>query len=134
MCRVGWCLLVLILTGCGPSAPVPVAVKGTVTLDGVPLPEGRISFITPGQVPEMLDVKDGRFEGKVKPGKKRVEVGAYRPTRIPDHIPASMRAMMKDGKENYLPPRYHSESTLDAEVVERGENDFPFELTSREKD
>src|ERR1700733_7723987 len=106
MCRVGWCLLALILAGCGPKTPVPVPVKGTVTLDGNPLPEGRISFITPGQVPEMLDVKDGRFEGKVKPGKKRVEVGAYRPTRIPDHIPASMRAMMKDGKENYLPPRY----------------------------
>jgi hypothetical protein len=117
--------------GCGPRPIVPVPVKGTVSLDNKPLAEGRISFITPGQVPELIDIKDGKFEGKVKPGEKRVEIAAYHPYRIPASVPKSMHALMADGKENYLPRRYHSESTLVETVNETGDNEFRFDLTSK---
>ena len=125
-------LILLVVIGCGPKGPVSVPVRGTVTFDGKPLAEGKISFITPGRVPEMMDVKDGKFEGKVKTGKKRVEVAAYRPVRIPPEYPEYLRAQMKsgNGKENLLPNKYHSESTLEADVTEKGENDFKFDLTS----
>jgi hypothetical protein len=129
-CRLAPGLALLILAGCGPQEPYPVPVKGTVTLDGKPLAEGKISFITPGQVPEVLDVKDGRIDGKVKWGEKRVEVAAYRPVTITPNIPANVRALMKDGKENYLPRNYHRDSILKADVKERGDNAFTFALTS----
>ena len=32
--------------GCGPSAPTTVKVSGTVTFDGKPLEEGRVTFIS----------------------------------------------------------------------------------------
>ena len=127
-CFLGISLLLLV--GCGPRVVLPVPVRGTVTLDGKPLREGQISFITPGQVPEILDVEDGRFEGDVKPGEKRVEIAAYRPLRIPADVPASMRLLMEGGKENYLPARYHSNSTLTETVHEAGDSEFQFTLTS----
>jgi hypothetical protein len=124
-------ILLLLVTGCGPRPLVPVPVKGTVTLDGKPLQEGQISFITPGQVPEILPISEGSFSGEVKPGEKRIEIAAYRPVRIPKDVPASLRPLMQGGKENYLPARYHRDSILTETVRDRGDNEFQFALTSK---
>jgi hypothetical protein len=121
----------LILAGCGPREPVPVPVRGTVTLDGAPLAEGKISFITPGQVPETIDITNGTFDGMAKWGQRRVEIAAYRPYRIPPDVPKSMHPLMKDGKENYLPTKYHRDSELTADVKAEGPNEFTFALTSK---
>ena len=122
--------VLLVLFGCG-RAPVPVPVQGTVTLDGKPLAEGKIFFIFAGKVPESLDVKDGRYAGKVLPGARRVEIAAYRLKEIPADIPKSMHALIEPGRENYLPDRYHRDSDLTANVTAAGENDFTFTLVSR---
>jgi hypothetical protein len=124
-------VVALALGGCGPKVITPVPVQGTVSLDNKPLAEGRITFITPGQVPELLEIVDGRFEGQVKPGEKRVEIAAYRPVRIPPQVPKSMHSLIEPGEENYLPARYHSNSTLVETVKESGGNEFRFELTSK---
>lgn len=124
-------ILVVLLVGCGPRPLVPVPVKGTVTLDGKPLKEGQVSFITPGQVPEIVPVVDGNFSGVVKPGEKRIEIAAYRPVRIPPDVPASLRPLMEGGKENYLPARYHRDSTLTETVRDQGDSEFQFTLTSK---
>jgi len=124
-------LLAIILSGCGPKVPVPVPVHGKVTLDGKPLAEGQIVFITPGQVPEFIDIRDGTYDGRAKWGPRRVEVAAYRPYQIPADIPKSMHALMEGGKENYLPDRYHTKSTLTAEILADGPNEFNFELSSK---
>lgn len=126
-------LLLMTLVGCGPGAVVPVPVKGTVNLDGAPLLEGRIFFITPGLTPELIDIKDGSFAGQVKPGVKRVEIAAYRPVTIPPDVTPGVAELMKDGKENYLPARYHSKSTLEETVKPDGPNEFTFDLTSNEE-
>jgi hypothetical protein len=123
-------ILLFLVFGCGPKELVPVPVHGTVTLDGKPLREGKISFIIPGQVPKVLDVEDGQFVGEVKPGEQRVEIAAYRPYRIPPDAPASLRPLMEGGKENYLPARYHRDSTRMETVRETGDNEFQFTLTS----
>lgn len=128
-----WCCLsfvALSFLGCGPREPVPVPVHGSVTVDGKPLAEGKIFFIFLGKVPEILDIRDGRFEGKVLPGERRVEIAAYRPYQIPPDVPQSMHALMEGGKENFLPLRYHRNSILKAEVKDAEENAFRFELTS----
>lgn len=118
------------LCGCGSNEPYPVEVRGTVTLDDKPLDDGVISFITLGQVPESIEIKKGVFQGKVKWGQRRVEFAAYRPFQIPASIPESMHALMKDGKENYLPEQYHVKSEITVLVNQRGVNEFPFALKS----
>jgi hypothetical protein len=133
MPRILVSITLFVLAGCGPAAVKPVPVTGTVTLDGKPLQEGRISFITPGQVPELIEIEEGRFEGMAKPGVRRVEIAAYRPVRIGPEVPEAIRPLMKDGKENYLPARYHRNSELTQTVAESGDNDFRFDLTSKKK-
>ena len=118
----------MVLLGCGPKEPFPVSVSGVVKLEGKPLVAGRISFITPGKVPEILEIVDGRFSGKVMTGERRVEIAAYRPYQIPADIPKSMHALMKDGKENYLPEKYSRNSELTANVKDMGNNEFTFDL------
>jgi hypothetical protein len=129
-CWQAFFAVLLFVAGCGPKEPYPVPVEGTIALDGKPLAEGTISFITPGKVPEIVDVKAGRFAGKVKWGERRVEIAAYRPYQIPPEAPKHLHELMKSGKENYLPQRYHRQSTLTAQVKESGDNTYKFELTS----
>lgn len=124
-------LAVLLSAGCEPKGPYPVPVKGTVTLDGKPLAEGVISFVDLGDVPELIDVKDGVFNGRAKWGQRRIEIAAYRPYQIPKEVPESMHALMQGGKENYLPERYHLKSELTAEVTKNGPNEFSFAVTSK---
>jgi len=130
------CILIpflILFAGCGPKEPIPVAVSGTVNLDGKPLVEGKISFITSGKVPEILDIANGRYEGKVLTGERRVEIAAYRPYQIPPEVPKSMHPLMEGGKENYLLEKYHRESILTASVQPTGANEFVFNLVSKEK-
>ncbi len=114
------------LTGCSKSEVQPVAVSGTVNLDGKPLDDGSITLIGEGGVPpEILPVKNGKFEGQAKPGKKRVEISAFRPgkkTKMGDE-------WIEGGPENYLPPRFNTESKLTAEVTASGLNPNKFDVT-----
>lgn len=63
------------LNGCGNSEPKLVEVKGTVTLEGVPLADGFMYFktIETGSL-ERLEIKGGAFNGKALPGLRRVEI------------------------------------------------------------
>ena len=124
-------LLMLAAFGCGPGEPTPVPVHGTVSLDGTPLADGQISFITPGQVPEVIEIKNGVYNGKAKWGKRRIEIGAYRALQIPPEVPKSMYPLMEGGKENYVPEKYNVQSDLSAEVKAKGSNEFNFELYSK---
>lgn len=119
----------LAVVGCvGKGGPPSSPVKGTVHLDGKPLPDGEIAFFTPGEIPSTLEVKNGAFAGKANDGKSRVEVYQYRIGAAP------MMAGAKVGdasRENTLPARYNAESTLTAEVVPGKDNEFKFDLTSK---
>ncbi len=117
------------LTGCnGDAAAEPTyPVQGTVTLDGAPLDEGEIYFISPatGQV-DILPIRNGRFQGEASAGTRNVQIMAYRETMqapMPGEDP-------EPSLENYLPARYHAESILEAEVQPGGDNQFTFELES----
>ena len=124
---LGWAGALLL--GCAPGEDSPAPVSGTVTLDERPLANGKISFVTPGQPPEVLDVTEGTFKGKTKPGKKRVEIRAYRTAKgKPKPGPGvSATAPM----ENYLPPAYNTNSRLEADVTPTGRNEFSFSVKSR---
>jgi hypothetical protein len=120
---------IVLLVGCsGSSAEKPVKVKGVVTLDQKPLAEGEIIFRTAGAAPFLIPIKAGNFEGESLPGKKIVEIRAYKPGPPIAPMPGVPDA---PGQVNYLPARYNDESKLEAEVTPKGPNEFKFEVTSK---
>src|SRR5262245_40377289 len=76
-------LLSVVLIGC-QREPEPVKVRGTVSFASKPVQDGAIYFSTPGKPPEMLAINNGRFEGSVKPGDKRVEIFGYEGSAAPE--------------------------------------------------
>lgn len=110
----------------GSQGPPRFPVRGTVTLDRAPLPEGRITFrsVDVGLADE-FPIQDGRFSGQAIAGAHRVEVSLVKPMKptgppipgMPDAIPTES-----------LPAKFNSESQLTASVSESGPNDFAFHL------
>ncbi len=103
-------------------------VSGTILLDGKTLPDGFVTFVSPTEGHfEALAIKEGAFAGKAGVGVRRVEIIATRDVqpvaaaRGPEGPPQAV-------KENYLPAKYSTSSTLSAEVTESGPNVFTFEL------
>ena len=131
-CVCVWVLLSL--SGCGELSNRQ-SLKGTVTLDGVLLAEGHITFLPqPGTKGPTTGGKitKGHFsispEGGAFVGTFRVEITATRKTdkKIKDPIAGKMI----DNIEQFLPRRYNRQSELMAEVTEAGPNRFEFALTS----
>jgi len=117
------------VTGCSRKEKPAVArypVRGTVSLDGSPLPEGRVTFISvlSGHADAMA-VKDGRFEGKAAAGERRVEFSVVK------NVKASgppIPGMPETVPQESLPAHCNSESKHKATVVPDGVNDFTFDL------
>ena len=114
-----------LLAGCGPKGPRKVPVSGTVTLDGKPLNQGEIYFITPGvgTPPECLQVADGKFAGQVTLGKKRVAVSSAKKMGN-----ASGMSMGKELILNRVADDYSVNSKLTAEVSDSGLNPSTFDV------
>ena len=102
-----------------------VPVRGVVTIDGQPLEVGDIIFSNrdAGEV-DACRITNGKFRGMVCPGSRRVEIISV-PPREKD-APATMELA-----ENRLPARYSVNSTLTADVQEKGKNEFTFELKGK---
>lgn len=115
----------LMLIGCGDGTH---SVRGTVTFDGRPVEEGTISFVPddPALASDAGRIENGRFHLHVKPGSKRVEIRASRPVQFPDPNDPDAAGL----KEDYIPPRYNTETELTAEIAAGGGNEFVFELHS----
>ena len=118
------------------NSPSPVAVSGTVSIDGQPLPSGKVVLepITDGQRRD-ADVANGNFalpesEG-VYPGQEfKVTIKAFRKTgrKYPN---ANMGASYEE-VEQYLPEQYNSASTLQVTISPRAaQNHFEFDLDSQ---
>ena len=127
---VGITLVSVWIIGCdgaGKNAPAVVKVKGTVTLDGNPMPDGEVMFSIPssGTAPSVMNVVNGAFSGEAKVGENRVEVYAYKDG------PPSTTDPMTPTKVNFIPDRYGSQSTLTAAVTKDGPNEFKFEVKSK---
>lgn len=124
------CLLLLVAAlGCvdAKKPPPPAApVKGTVTLDGKPLPEGEIILSLTGEAPSVLTVKDGAFSGTALSGKNRVEIRSYKLGK-----PLSTDPEKTPTKKNFIPERYNVASQLTADVAVGAANDLAFEVTTR---
>jgi hypothetical protein len=114
------------LNGCGNSEPKLVEVKGTVTLDGVPLADGFMYFktIETGSL-ERIEIKGGAFNGKALPGLRKVEIISNVPKKV-----------VIDGKtievpDNIIHPSFNIDSKLTAQVVADGANTFEFNVKKK---
>ncbi len=99
-------------------------VSGTVSYNGTVVADGSIVFI-PADKHLAADggkIADGHFAFSAKAGQQRVEIRAVR--EVGKVIPS----MGVKARQSYLPPTYNSESTLTAEVVPGGKNQFTFDL------
>ena len=112
------------LVGCQPSKPATVAVSGTVTWQGKPLPAGDVLFVAEDglDVPDHDRVKDGHYQLQVKPGKKKVEIYAERTSGQRDPV------MGQVPRQQYLPARYNTATQLRADVQAGKDKHFDFTL------
>jgi len=129
---LGVLMLCAALPGCGKVEEKAYPVSGTVSLDGKALDDGEIYFVRAekGDL-QTVPIKGGSFSGKVKAGKQRVQINAFRATK-PQGAASGMTGGIYDqpGRENYIPAKYNVESTLTADVSASGPNQLKFDLTS----
>jgi hypothetical protein len=123
-------LAAAVLVGCDRAdAPRIAPVKGKVTLDGVPLATGEIKFGDgAGEVPLILAIKDGAFQGTALVGAQRVEIYSYT-----EPVGGSKGGGFDVSRQNVIPNQYNAASTLTSEVSETGPNEFNFDLRSQGK-
>lgn len=125
--RFGAILAAIVLfAGCSGSSGVPVT--GSVNFEGQPVEQGAISFVDSNQKApsEGATIVNGKFETVVTPGQKRVEIRASRPVKPNKNDPntAGMR-------EDFIPAKFNSASTLMAEISAEKENKLQFDLTAK---
>lgn len=131
-------LLVGLAGGCGnKSGPERAVVSGKVTLDGVPVESGAISFAPTGETQGLtaggtitggeykLDAERGPIIGTHK-----VRINAGKKTGRQVQAAMSAPGTMTDEVVEAVPARFNSQTTLTREV-KSGENKLDFELTSK---
>jgi hypothetical protein len=116
--------------GCN-SEPSQSTVKGSVTLDGQPLTEGRITFIAVNADVQTAEAKiaSGQYEAVVLPGEKRVEIRAPKVTGK-QKMYDTPDSPTVDVVTELLPSRYNVDSTLTMTVGD-GDQEKSFELTGK---
>jgi hypothetical protein len=116
-------LIAIMLTGCGSSGPAKYSVGGTVTFKGEPLPTGKMT-LTPANSKAKTTVAEitaGKFATEVTEGDWAVNIQAVRETG------PVIEALREAPREQYLPAKYNSESTLKI-TVPSAEGKFDFAL------
>lgn len=122
----------MILSGCGDAAPDRYEVRGTVSLDGEPIPSGDIYFEAPdGSLMDAGLIKDGAFAFHAQPGSKLISIKASKKKYgAPGIGPRGENYILV----RYIPARYEQpEYRLKAEVQASSEenvNRFDFKLTT----
>jgi hypothetical protein len=126
--RLGWLFAFLAMStaGCGPREPATYEVRGTVAWKGQPVPDGYVNFL-PGDG-QSVKVDAGKIEGgafvfRSTAGPKTVEIWANR-----EKPGQTNKVMGLREKEQYIPAKYNSQTTLKADVTPEGPNQFTFKL------
>lgn len=126
------------LHGCsGANGPKTMRVRGDVSIDGKPIEDGTIDFVSEdGSPPAQGPIKAGHFDlppqsGPLVEKTYRVEINALRKTgkTVPDVMGDGSATM--DELENIIPPMYNARSTLKATISpDASKNQFDFKLDS----
>jgi hypothetical protein len=140
-------LISSLILGCGSGAaegPPRADVRGVVTLDGQPLPEGVIRFVplagTPGPKTSIA-ISDGKFSADALTGPvvgaHRIEIqstddGGYAPDdeEAIDRLRKSRTHRIEAVR---VPSAFNTHSRLTETVSEDGTNEFEFPLTTKRR-
>tara|TARA_R110002095_G_scaffold174863_2_gene152230 strand:- start:2694 stop:3098 length:405 start_codon:yes stop_codon:yes gene_type:complete len=122
------CFLV-VLQGCGRGndGPEMASVKGTVKIDGAPVPKGDIIFEPADGTGRAAAgvIENGVFQFNSPVGLKKVMIIASRKTG------KKGKDFGEDLMESYIPKKYNTESELKEKVSPGSENEFEFDLKSK---
>lgn len=132
------CLIFLltILVGCGRQydGDRRFALSGNVTIDGQPIDYGAISFIPAAGDKQRVSggtIVDGVYaipeESGANQGKYRIEIRWFKKTGK-QYFDKDAQTMM-DRRDEGLPPKFHKNSTLTADVSAT-QTKFDFDLKS----
>lgn len=128
-------LLILSPLGCGNSGPQQAAVSGTVSYDGAPVADGRITFVPLGDKGASAGdvIKDGKYSIPADKGptfgKYKVQINWSKKTgnQVEVGSPAPKGTKVDEVKEA-IPAKYNAQTTLEKEVNSaRLVIDFPLE-------
>lgn len=113
------------LAGCD-SRPKLYKVTGTVTWQGKPVENGRISLIAEDgkTTPAAAPIVDGKFELTATAGPKKVEVYNQRVTGF-------SKEMQQETRTNDIPPAYNAETKLRFEVKPADDNTLDLALPQK---
>jgi hypothetical protein len=135
----GLCLIVLVSGVCGCSHRNPQnrrAISGAVTLDGVPLKNGSISFQPEqrGGISSGAPIADGKYSIATDKG---LPVGKYKVmifAPVPGGGQPAAGALPGDPTGpagELIPPEYNVKSDKFIEVTEKGPYEFKFEIVTK---
>ena len=136
----------VVICGCGGSTDNPLgrqAVSGKVTLDGVPLSQGSISFepqsasAAEAAVNAGTVVENGQYEipahQGLLPGTYKVSISASQQSgsTSTNPIEAMNQASQQQAATELVPEKYNVNSELSIEVKDDGPGQFDFELLTK---
>jgi hypothetical protein len=115
---------------------VRVAVSGQVTLDGKPLPEGKIEFAPVGTAPAdiaVADIEDGQFSiirsVGPSPGKYRVRISSRKSQKIAAGQEPGGAPNKREPEK--IPKKYNAKSELEIDIPADGSVTLDFPLENR---
>jgi len=118
-------VLCLAFAGCGPP-DARVECSGSVSFAGEPIEEGSISFLPlSGGRSEGAVITAGRYTARVLPGRYRVEIRGSRPIADAAAVRSDMPGEIR---EDFVPPEFNDNSTLEAEIPPDGSSQLSFKL------
>ncbi|MBA2114739.1 carboxypeptidase-like regulatory domain-containing protein [Bremerella alba] len=135
-----WLLSVVLATslisfvGCrGGGDPGVVRVTGTVTMEGKPLPNATVLFVSgQGRPSGALTDESGRYELNYTGHQKGARIGHNRVQITTAQGPSeTMEGEPVPAIPESIPAKYNSRSELEFTVTEDGENVANFELSSK---
>lgn len=141
MNRITQCGLVLLFSlclipicGCGPEKTKEVMVTGSITIDGEPLEEGSIQFVSvEGETPTGGGtIINGTYTAQVSPGAKKVLVLAYEVVGEEPEYEGVADSPMREVRELVTPEAYNAKhlTPLEATITDADMEGVDFELTS----
>ena len=130
--------LMLCCCGCGKGDSVQRgAVSGRVTLDGIDITAGTITFYPSGDTKGPVvggPITNGRYAIRIERGpavgSNRVVIEASKKTGRKIQIPRAEPGAMTDEVVSIIPERYNARSTLEAKV-KPGKAVLDFNLTTK---
>ena len=123
----------VVLGGCQKAGGDRTKVSGKVTLDGAPLEEGTIMFVSADKKTEPAtgDIKNGQYSLPVPPGPKIVQISAKKVIGKKKLYEGEPNSPEVDQTQELIPARYNEKSELKADISTGSQELKPFELKSK---